>query len=50
MITDIEEQPHCAGQAQCNQCRNVWVAVWPLAADNLECPDCHSTDTDRDMQ
>ena len=40
----------CAGKAECHQCGHEWVAVWPLAAEQLECPHCGSTDTDREQQ
>jgi Zn finger protein HypA/HybF involved in hydrogenase expression len=35
------------GSAECLDCQHTWVAVWPLGADALECPECHSTNTDR---
>jgi hypothetical protein len=35
------------GTAVCDDCGHTWVAVWPLGADELECPKCHSTNTDR---
>lgn len=50
MITDPEMQPHCAGKAECLDCKRAWVAVWPLGADNLECPNCHSTNTGRNIE
>jgi DnaJ-class molecular chaperone len=40
--------PHAHGFAQCDACGHRWAAVWPLGADALECPQCRSTDTDRD--
>lgn len=30
------------------ECLHRCVAVWPLGADNLECPHCHGTDTVRE--
>lgn len=39
--------PWCAGIAECFDCQREWVAVWPLGADDLKCPSCHSTNTDR---
>jgi len=33
--------------AQCLSCGHKWVAVYPLGADDLECPKCNSTDTVR---
>jgi hypothetical protein len=39
--------PWCNGEAWCLECHNEWVAIWPLGAESLECPDCGSTDTDR---
>jgi len=38
----------CAGSAECLRCGCEWVAVWPLGADSLECPDCGETDTVRE--
>lgn len=40
----------CHGLAQCLQCGHEWVAVWPLAAEPLECPQCGSSDTVREQQ
>lgn len=48
MITDPEEQPHLVGTAECFDCEHSWLTVWPLGADNLECPNCHSRDTERE--
>jgi hypothetical protein len=39
----------CHGKAECLNCGHEWTAVWPLAAESLECPRCGSTDTDRDQ-
>jgi hypothetical protein len=39
--------PWMAGLAECHQCDNHWAAVWPLFADELECPRCGCTDTER---
>ena len=41
--------PWCDGTASCLNCGHEWIAVWPLGAESLECPDCGSTDTDRDQ-
>lgn len=38
----------CSGTAECLDCGREWVAVWPLAADDLECPDCGSQNTVRE--
>lgn len=40
----------CAGTAECLDCGTEWVAVWPLAAKQLECPECGSSDTVREQQ
>lgn len=32
---------------ECLDCHYEWVAVHPLAADDLVCPECYSTDTAR---
>lgn len=48
MITDPEMQPHRSGAAECLDCDYSWVAVWPVGADALECPNCHGTETDRE--
>ena len=37
----------CHGRADCEQCGHEWVGVWPLDADNLQCPSCGSTETNR---
>lgn len=34
--------------ATCNNCCHRWVAVWPLGTEDLECPRCGSTDTERE--
>lgn len=47
MIGDLEPG-FCAGPAECLTCAHAWVAVWPLAAGYLECPNCGSTDTIRE--
>lgn len=39
--------PHMAGHASCDECAHEWVAVWPMGADALECPNCGSHETDR---
>lgn len=41
--------PWCQGTAECWACGKKWRAVWPMGADNLECPACWSTDTDREL-
>lgn len=43
-----EHGPWCAGGAECIDCGHRWTAAWPLGADALECPECGSTDTDRE--
>ena len=40
----------CHGKAECLQCGHEWVAVWPLGADELECPACGSADTVREAE
>lgn len=45
-MNEVEVYTH--GTASCNQCEHQWVAVWPLGADDLECPRCESTDTERE--
>jgi hypothetical protein len=42
--------PHAHGPAACDDCGHRWVAVWPLGAEALECPKCHSTNTDREQE
>jgi predicted Zn-ribbon and HTH transcriptional regulator len=42
------DDPHVCGPAECLQCGNEWMAVWPLDCADLECPECQSTDTVRD--
>jgi Zn finger protein HypA/HybF involved in hydrogenase expression len=42
--------PHVHGEAVCDDCGHRWVAVWPLGSDALECPNCHSTNTDREQE
>jgi len=34
-------------KAECLDCLHVWEAVHPLAADDLECPNCYSKNTIR---
>jgi predicted RNA-binding Zn-ribbon protein involved in translation (DUF1610 family) len=34
--------------AECLTCGHIWIAVHPLNADDLECPQCGSTDTVRE--
>ena len=48
MNAPIANEIWVSGIAECHDCHNRWVAVWPLAADPLECPHCHGTHTDRD--
>lgn len=38
----------CHGPCECLDCGNKWVGVWPLGADDLECPNCFSNDTVRE--
>lgn len=45
-----DEQPHAYGPAVCGDCWYRWTAIWPLGADALECPKCHSTNTDREQE
>ncbi len=40
--------PYLHGHAECLNCDHKWIAVWPLGADALECPQCGSADTDRE--
>lgn len=49
LFDEDENRPHCAGRASCESCGHGWIAVWPAGADNLECPMCGSTDTDREI-
>jgi len=37
----------CLAPSKCLSCGHKWVAVYPLAAADLECPKCSSTDTVR---
>lgn len=39
--------PWCAGDAECLTCGAEWIAVWPLGAEAIECPECGGFDTDR---
>lgn len=32
-------------EMQCYVCGHEWVAVFPIEAGNLECPECHNTTT-----
>lgn len=45
---DIQQWAH--GAVSCNDCGHRWIGVWKLGADALECPNCHSTDTERDAE
>lgn len=36
------------GNATCNNCGYKWIAVWPLGAEDLECLQCGSLDTERE--
>lgn len=40
-------EPYAVGEAECNDCRKKWTAVWPLDADDLECPQCGGFNTER---
>jgi len=42
------DAPWCNGPCECLQCGKEWMGVWPLACDDLECPECGSRDTVRD--
>jgi Zn finger protein HypA/HybF involved in hydrogenase expression len=46
----VIEVPHTYGPATCNDCGHHWTAVWPLGAEELECPKCHGTNTDREQE
>ena len=37
------------GAAECLSCGWQWVAVWPIGADPLECKQCGSVDTTRQV-
>ena len=37
----------CVSSGECLDCGYEWTAVHPLAADNLQCPKCGSSDTVR---
>jgi Zn finger protein HypA/HybF involved in hydrogenase expression len=37
----------CAMPSQCLDCGKEWVAVFPLAAADIECPECGSDNTVR---
>lgn len=43
-----EDELWASGHAQCLDCGRHWVAVWPLGADPLECPDCGKFHTTRE--
>lgn len=45
-VNGLSEQ-WCSGMAECFCCEHTWIAVWPLGAEALECPECGSVDTDR---
>lgn len=56
MTRDIIELARAAGfeqfvygQAECFLCGKEWGAVWPLGAEALECPQCGSYDTYREV-
>lgn len=38
------------GACECNECGHRWIGVWALGAEDLECPKCHSTDTERQQE
>lgn len=40
--------PWCTGNAECLTCGHEWLAVWPLGANDLECPNCGESDTVRE--
>lgn len=44
----IADELWCSGTGECLDCGHAWPAVWPLAADDLECPGCGSTNTVRE--
>ena len=46
-MTGPDQQSHSVGHAECNECWTTWLAVWPLGARNLRCPNCDSTHTTR---
>ena len=48
-MTDEKIDPHGHGCACCLDCDKRWYAVWPLGADDLECPRCHGTNTEREF-
>lgn len=37
----------CAMPSECLDCGHEWIAVFPLAASDLECPECESDNTVR---
>lgn len=40
-VTNLDEmRPHVAGRAFCLECGCEWMAVYPEAAKELECPRC----------
>lgn len=39
---EIDDQPHCTGEAVCMQCGYTWVAVAPAGTTRLECPVCYT--------
>lgn len=45
MLTTL---PWCTGKAECLACEHEWIAVWPLGANDLECPNCGGRDTVRE--
>lgn len=37
-----DAKPHGTGKAVCLQCKHEWVAVAPVGAVSLECPNCET--------
>lgn len=35
-----EYRPHCHGKITCSFCGYVWVGVWPVDTQMLECKNC----------
>jgi len=46
-IHNLLPEQWCSGRCDCLTCQYEWFGEWPLGIDALECPQCKSTDTDR---
>lgn len=45
MAMMMEDDLWMSGRMECLACAAVWIGVWPLGCDDLECPNCRGTDT-----